>query len=199
MVGSGIGVIAVGLALCLFGVRSPHLAVVAAGLALGWLVTEPFRPSLLTASGVALATGLIAWVVAGLVFRAALFFVGALAGGVIGAKLFGLFQGDNVVLEILFVAAVGIVVGLAAQHLRRPVAAAACALGGAGLVLSGVARLLPVTADVFRHPAGAWQAVVAGVAWVALAVLGWVYQRRAATAAASPAPSRRVFGRPRPR
>jgi hypothetical protein len=196
--GSGIGVIVVGLALCLFGVRSPHLAVVAAGLALGWLVTEPFRPSLLTAFVVALATGLIAWVVAGLVFRAALFFVGALAGAVIGAKLFGLFQGDNVALEILFVAAVGIVVGLAAQRFRRPVAAVACALGGAGLVLSGVARLLPVTAGVFRHPDGTWQAVVAGVAWVALAALGWIYQRRAATPATNSAPPRR-FGRPRPR
>jgi hypothetical protein len=176
---SGLGVIAVGLVLCLFGARRPHLAVVAAGLALGWLVTEPFGPSLLTAFVVALATGLVAWVVAGLVFRAALFFVGALAGGAIGAKLFGLFQGDSVILEILFVAAVGVVVGLAAQHLRRPVAGVACALGGAGLVLSGVARLVPATAAVFRHPDATWQAFVAGVVWVVLAALGWVYQRRA--------------------
>ena len=177
MVGSGIGVIAVGLALCFLGVRSTHLAVFAAGLALGWLVTEPFRPSLPTALVVAVATGLVAWVVAVAVFRAALFFVGALAGAVIGAKLFGLFEGDSVVLEILFVAAVGVVVGLAAQRFRRPVADAACALGGAGLVLSGVARVLPATADVLLHPEGAWQAVVAGVAWVVLAVAGWSYQR----------------------
>jgi hypothetical protein len=194
---SGIGVIAVGLVLCLFGVRSPHLAVITGGLALGWLVTEPFGPSLLTAFVVAGAAGLVAWIVAGLVFRAGLFFVGALAGSVIGAKLFGLFRGDSVILEILFVAAVAVLAGLAAQNLPRTVAGAACALGGAGLVLSGVAMLLPATASVLRHPAGAWQAVVAGVAWVALAVVGWVSQRRAA--APGPAPTRRVFGRPRPR
>ena len=89
---SGLGALVVGLVLCFVGVKWLPLAVLASGFALGWLITEPFNASLGVAFVIALAAAVAAWVLATFVFRAALFFVGLIAGGVIGAKLFGLLQ-----------------------------------------------------------------------------------------------------------
>lgn len=92
-----------------------------------------------------------------LVLRAALFFVGAIAAGVVGAKLFGLprpGQG-SIVLAVLFVVAMTFIAGLATRRLRRVVPAAACALGGAGLALGGLARALPGTLGLSRVPSSA--------------------------------------------
>ena len=115
------------------------------GFAPGWLLTEPSNASVLTAFAIAVAAALVAWVLTRLVFRTTLFFIGAIAGGVIGAKLFGLLeQGNgNVVVAALFVMAAAFIVGLATQRFRRPVLIVACALGGAGLALSGLARTVP--------------------------------------------------------
>jgi len=181
VIGGGIAVLLVGLLLCFFGVRSLNLAVLASGFALGWLLTEPFDASILTALVIAVAGALVAWVLAHLVFRAALFFVGAIAGGVIGAKLFGLLEhgNGNIVVAVLFVGAAAFIVGLATQRFRRTVLVAACALGGAGLALSGLARAFPDALGLLRYPQTTWQSVIAAAAWLALAVAGWVIQRRA--------------------
>ena len=179
---SGIVILLVGLVLCFLGVRSVHLAVLASGFALGWLVTEPFDASLGVSLVVALAAAAVAWVLATFVFRAALFFVGAIAGGVIGAKLFGLLQGGsgNIVLVVIFVLAVGFVSGLATQRFHTGVLAGICALGGAGLVLSGVALAFPDSLGFLRTPDTTGQAALAGVLWLALALAGWAVQRRTA-------------------
>jgi hypothetical protein len=66
---SGIGVLVVGLILCFVGVKSLPIAVLASGFALGWLITEPFNPSLGVAFVVALAAAVVAWLVATFVFR----------------------------------------------------------------------------------------------------------------------------------
>ena len=89
---SGLGALVVGLVLCFVGVKWLPVAVLASGFALGWLITEPFNASLGVAFVIALAAAVAAWVLATFVCRAALFFVGLIAGGVIGAKLFGLLQ-----------------------------------------------------------------------------------------------------------
>jgi hypothetical protein len=54
----------------------------------------------------------------------------------------------------------------------------ACALGGAGLVLSGLARAVPDALGFLRAPDAPWQSVVTTAAWVVLAVVGWATQRR---------------------
>ena len=176
---SGIGVLVVGLLLCFVGVKSLHLAVLASGFALGWLVTEPFNASIGVAFVVALAAAVACWVVATFVFRAALFFVGLIAGAVVGAKLFGLLGGNDhsVVLAVIFVVAVAFISGIATQRFHTSVLTVICALGGAGLALSGVARLFPDALGFLRTPLTAGQTTLAAVAWIALSIAGWLTQR----------------------
>lgn len=178
---TGLAGLAVGLLLCFAGARSVNLAVLASGFALGWLITEPFDASFLTALIVAVASAAGAWVLAHLVFRVAMFFIGGLAGAVIGAKVFGLLQpGDrSVVLVVLFVAATAFIGGLVTQRFRRVALVIVCALGGAALVLSGLARAFPQTLSFFRDPVQPWQSVLTAVVWIALAGIGWVTQRKA--------------------
>ncbi|BBH70724.1 hypothetical protein ACTI_74090 [Actinoplanes sp. OR16] len=177
---SGFGVLLIGVLLCFAGVRSLNLAVFGSGLAVGWLITEPFGASLPTALLVAVAAGLIALLLARFVFRVGLFFVGGLAGTVIGAKVFGLLQpdGGSVILLVLFVAACGFIGGLVTQRYRLAALAVVCALGGAALVLSGLARAFPDPLGFLRDPAGEVEAALTTVVWLAVAGTGWAVQRR---------------------
>jgi hypothetical protein len=113
-------------------------------------------------------------------FGLARFIVGALAGAVVGAKLFAsLQQGQgSVVLAVLFVAAAGFIAGTATRRFRGPILPAACALGGAGLVLSRLARAFPQVLGFLRTPQTPGTAALATLAWIVLAVLDWVVQRR---------------------
>jgi hypothetical protein len=177
---TGVVVAAVGLLLCFGGLWSVQLAVLASGFALGWLLAESLGGSLGVAAVVAASGAVLAWVLATLVFRMSLFFVGAVAGAVIGAKLFGLLEGGdgNVVLAVVFVVAVAVLTGLATQRFHESVLVWACAFGGAGLALSGVARIAPDTLGFLRSPTTTWEAVVDAVAWLALGIAGWSVQRR---------------------
>jgi hypothetical protein len=178
---TGVGVAVVGLLLCFVGLRSIHLALLACGFALGWLVAEGLGASVGVAFIVAACAAVVGWVLARVVFRAALFVIGGFAGAVIGAKLFGLLEGDdgNVLLAILFVVAVAVLTGLAAQRYRETAAIGACAFGGAGLALSGVGRIWPDTLGFLRTPDTTVEAVLSTAAWLALGLLGWAVQRRA--------------------
>jgi hypothetical protein len=177
---TGVGVLAVGLLLCFAGLASVHLAVLASGFALGWLVAEALGGSLSVIAIVAVCAAAVAWVLATLVFRAALLVVGGVAGGVIGAKLYGLLEGDddNVVLAVLFVLAVAVLTGLATQRYHETALAWACAFGGAGLALSDLARIWPGTLGFLRTPDTTAQAVIDAAAWVLLGAAGWSVQRR---------------------
>jgi hypothetical protein len=177
---TGVGLVVVGLLLCFVGLRSIHLAVLASGFALGWLVAEGLGGSLGVAAIVALCAAVVSWVLATVVFRAALFVVGGVAGGVIGAKLFGLLEGDNgnVVLALVFVVAIAVLTGLAAQRFRQTAAIGACAFGGAGLALSGVARIWPDTLGFLRTPDTTAEAVISAAVWLVLGAFGWSVQRR---------------------
>ena len=179
---SGLGALVVGLVLCFVGVKWLPVAVLASGFALGWLITEPFNASLGVEFVVALAVAVAAWVLATFVFRAALFFVGLITGGVIGAKLFGLLQGNdhNILLGMIFVVAVAFISGIATQRFHKTVLTAMCALGGAGLALSGMARVFPDTLGFLRTPTSTAQTILATVAWLVVAILGWLVQRRLA-------------------
>jgi hypothetical protein len=177
---TGVGLAVVGLLLCFVGLRSIHLAVLASGFALGWLLAEGLGGSLAVAAIVAVCVAVVGWVLATVVFRAALFVVGGIAGGVIGAKLFGLLDGDdgNVLLAVIFVVAVAVLTGLAAQRFHETAAIWACAFGGAGLTLSGVARIWPDTLDFLRTPDTTAEAVVSAAVWLVLGALRWSVQRR---------------------
>src|SRR4051794_7540659 len=177
---AGVGVLAVGLVLCFAGVASLHLAVLASGFALGWLVAESLGGSVAVTVIVAGCAAVVAWVLSTLVFRAALLVVGGVAGGVIGAKLYGLLEGGdgNVVLAILFALAVAVLTGLAAQRFHETALIWACAFGGAGLALSGLARIWPDTLGFLRTPDTTAEAVIDAAAWIALGTLGWSVERR---------------------
>ena len=177
---TGVGVAVVGLLLCFAGRLSIHLAVLASGFALGWLLAEALGGSPGVAAVVAACAAVVGWVLVVFVFRAALFFIGVIAGGVIGAKLFGLLEGDdgNVVLAIIFVLAVAVLTGLAVQRFREAAVIWACAFGGAGLALSGVARIWPDTLSFLREPHSAAQAVISAAAWLVLGAVGWSVQQR---------------------
>jgi hypothetical protein len=176
---SGLGVVAVGLVLCFAGLWSLHLAVLASGFALGWLLAEALGGSLAVTAIVALCAAVVAWVLATLVFRTALFVVGAVTGGVIGAKLFGMLQDDgSALIAVVFVVSVAFVTGVATQRFKDGVLAWACALAGAGLVMSGLARIWPDALEFLRTPDTAAETVIATAAWIVLAVVGWSVQRR---------------------
>jgi hypothetical protein len=177
---TGVGVAVVGLLLCFAGRLSIHLALLASGFALGWLLAESLGASPGVAAIVALCAAVVTWVLATVVFRAALFVVGAVAGAVIGARLFELLQGDdgNVLLAVLFAGAVAVLTGLATQRFSEAAVIWACAFGGAGLALSGVARIWPDTLGFLREPGTPTEAVVGAAAWLVLGGLGWSVQRR---------------------
>jgi hypothetical protein len=185
---SGLGIAAVGLVLCFFGARSIHIAVVASGFALGWLLADAFDATPLASLVFGLVAAVAAWALARLIFGLALFIVGALAGAVVGAKLFAFLQQGqgSVVLAVLFVAATGFVAGVATRRYRGTVLAAACSLGGAGLLLSGLARAFPQTLGFLRRPETPAMAALGTLVWIVLAVLGWALQRRSARSADRP-------------
>jgi hypothetical protein len=179
-VSSGVVGLAVGLVLCFLGVGSLHLAVLGSGFALGWLIAGLFNANTTTTVLVGLGCAVIAWVLVSLVFRFGAFFVGAVAGGVIGARVFQLLvTGTNkALLTTVFVVAFAGVSGLLAARYRGRFLVWATALGGAGLALAGLGRIAPNALDFLRHPDTALEGVLSFGAWLALALLGRQTQLR---------------------
>jgi hypothetical protein len=177
---TGVVGLAVGLVLCFFGVGSLHLAVLGSGFALGWLIAGLFSANTTTTVLVGLGCAVVAWVLVSLVFRFGAFFVGAVAGGVIGARVFQLLvTGTNkALLTTVFVLAFAGVSGLLAARYRGRFLMWATALGGAGLALAGLGRIAPDALDFLRHPDTALEGVLSFGAWLVLALLGRQTQLR---------------------
>jgi hypothetical protein len=177
---TGVVGLVVGLVLCFLGVGSLHLAVLGSGFALGWLIAELFDASTTTTVLVGLGVAVVAWVVVSLIFRFAAFFVGAVAGGVIGARLFELFvTGNNkVLLTVVFVLAIAGICGLLTARYRGRFLMWVTALGGAGLAMTGLSRVAPDTLDWLKHPDTALTGVVSFGIWIALALFGRSTQLR---------------------
>ncbi len=177
---SGWVVLAVGVVLCFFGVGSVHLALLASGFGVGWLLANLFNAS----AGVALLIGLggavIAWVVVTLVFKVARFVVGVIAGSIIGAKLYAILSpgSNSVVLAVLVVVATAIVCGFLADRYRGRVLVWATAIGGAGLILSSLGTIWPSGLGFLRHPTEGGQQWASTGFWVLLTLAGWLTQRR---------------------
>ncbi len=81
-------------------------------------------------------------------------------------------------------AAVAFATGLATRRYRDVVLAVVCALGGAGLTLSGLALTFPGPLGFLRVPPTPGSAAVAAAVWIALAATGWGVQRRTGRALA---------------
>ena len=177
---TGVVGIVVGLALCFFGVGSLHLAVLGSGFALGWLISGVFDASTTTTVLVGIGCAIAAWILVSLVFRFGAFFVGAVAGGVIGARIFSLFvTGSNkVLLTVVWVVVFAGVSGFLAMRYRARFLMWVTALGGAGLALAGLGRIAPGTLEFLRHPDTPLEGVLSFGVWLALGLLGRSTQLR---------------------
>jgi hypothetical protein len=177
---SGWVVLAVGVVLCFLGVGSVHLAILASAFGLGWLLADLFGATASTALIVAACSAIIAWALITLVFKIARFFIGLIAGALIGARLYAIFSaGDrSVVLAVVVVVATAIVFGFLADRYKGRVILWATAIGGAGLIISALGYVWPDSLGFLHHPTAGLQQVTSTVLWVVLSGAGWFTQRR---------------------
>jgi hypothetical protein len=177
---SGWIVLVVGVVLCFLGVGSVHLAILASAFGLGWLLGDVFGATGVTALLIAAGSALIAWALATLVFKAARFVVGLIAGGLVGARLYAIFSAgaSSVVLAVVVVVATALAFGFLADRYKGRVILWATAIGGAGLILSSLGRLWPDTLGFLHDPQAGLQQVTSTLLWAALAVAGWFTQRQ---------------------
>ncbi len=173
---SGLVVVGVGIVLCFFGIGSVHVAILASGFGLGWLLADLFAASTWTALLIAAGSALITEILVALVFKVARFVVGLVAGSLIGAKLYAVTAAGErtVLLAVVVVVATALVFGFLADKYRERVLLWATALGGAGLILSGLGLVWPDPLGFLRHPQPGSEQALSTVLWVALAAAGWL-------------------------
>jgi hypothetical protein len=173
---TGLVVFAVGLILCFFGVRSLRLSGFLVGFALAALLADVLGADPLISLIIGVAGGIAGFVLLILVFRFSLWLI----GGVIGVRAYQhFFLGEgNALVLVLFLFAVGLICGFLADHFREPVLAVLTAAGGASITLTGLGHLWPTVLGFLRQPVTPGQSVFAAAAWILLAVIGWIVQRR---------------------
>jgi len=177
---SGWVVLVVGVVLCFLGIGSVHVAILASAFGLGWLLGDLFGATAVTALIIAAGTALIAWALVTLVFKAARFVVGLIAGALIGARLYAIFSGGDrsAVLAAVVVVATALVFGFLADRYKGRVILWATAIGGAGLILGSLGRIWPDSLGFLHNPEAGLQQVTSTLLWVVLAAAGWLTQRR---------------------
>jgi hypothetical protein len=171
---TGVVGLVVGLVLCFFGVGSLHLAVLGSGFGLGWVIADLFNASTTVTVLVGLGCAIAAWILVSLIFKFGAFFVGAVAGGVIGARIFQVIvTGENkVLLTVVWVLVFAGLSGLLTARYSGRFLMWATALGGAGLATTGLSRIAPSTLDWLKHPDTALEGVLSVGIWLVLALLG---------------------------
>ncbi|MFE3291251.1 DUF4203 domain-containing protein [Rhodococcus sp. NPDC059234] len=176
---SGVAVVLVGALLCFWGIRSLHLAVLASGFGLGWLITDLFNASVWTSFLFALIGAIVAWVVTTLVFKFSAYFIGGLTGAMAGAKLADVLQpGDkNWALGAIVVVAIAVAGAFLADKYRARALLWLTSIGGASMILSGLGRTTSAL-TFLRDPNPGWQQIASTLIWIALAAAGWIVQRR---------------------
>jgi hypothetical protein len=177
---TGLILLAVGLILCFFGVRSLRLSGFLVGFALAALLADVLGADPLITLVIGVAGGIAGFVLLILVFRFSLWLIGGLVGGVIGVRAYQhFFLGEgNALVLVLFLFAVGLICGFLADHFREPVLAVLTAAGGASVTLTGLGHLWPTVLGFLGQPVTPGQSVIAAAAWILLAVIGWIIQRR---------------------
>lgn len=176
----GVVVTLVGALLCFYGIRSVHLAVLGSGFAIGFLVGDASGQSVGATLLWGLCGAVIAWVLVSVVFRLATFFVGLATGAVVGAKLWSALGNDqtSVLLGVVVVLALAVLGAELAVRFRRRALLWETALGGAAVILSGLAIMWPSVLAALAHPDDGWQQWLMLAAWLALSACGWYAQRR---------------------
>lgn len=176
---SGIAVLLVGALLCFWGIRSMHLAVLAAGFGLGWLIADLFHVSLTTLLLFGLIGAVAAWVVTTVVFKFSAYFIGGLTGAMAGAKIADVLQpGDsNWALSGIVIVALAVAAAFLADRFRARALLWLTSIGGASMMLTGLGSMIDAL-DFLRHPDAGWQQITSTLVWIALSVAGWIVQRR---------------------
>lgn len=175
---SGIVVLLIGALLCFYGIRSLHLAVLAVGFGLGWLIADLFQPALSVLFLFGLVGAVLAWVITTLVFKLSAYAIGGLAGAMAGARIADVLQpGDNNwALSAIVVLAIGVAAAFLADKYRARALLWLTSIGGASMMLNGIGRMAEPL-EFLRDPDAGWQQVTSTLAWIALAVAGWIVQR----------------------
>ncbi len=175
---NGIVIAIVGAVLCFAGIRSLNLAVFTSGAGLTWLLMDAFGGSGWTILLIALAGGVGAMFLARFVFRSAIFVVGLVVGAAIGGRLYTMLEpeGGSAVVSIAFVLATAFFAGWLAQNWRLKVLIVLTALGGAGLILSGVGRMSS-SLNWLSEPNTAGGRLLVLALWLVVAAFGWAAQR----------------------
>ncbi|ABG93233.1 MULTISPECIES: hypothetical protein [Rhodococcus] len=176
---SGIAILLVGAVLCFAGVGSQHVAVIAAGFGLGWLLADLLSLSLGTTFLVAAIGAVVVWVATTLIFKFAAFFIGIIAGAVIGAKLSRVLQPDDAgwLLSGVVIVALAVACGFLADRYRARALLWLTAVGGASMVLTGLGLAIPPL-GFLEDPNEGSQQFFATLIWIVVAAAGWLTQRR---------------------
>ena len=176
---SGWAILLVGVVLCFFGVGSLHVAILASGFGLGWVLADLFHASDGTALLIAVGAAVIAWVLVTLVFKVAAFFVGVITGSLIGARLAAVLTAGepNIAVTVVLVVAIAVAFGFLADRYRGRVLLWTTAIGGAGLVLGALGLIAPSTLGLLRDPTAGVEQIASTALWIALAAGGWITQR----------------------
>ncbi|MFC7450898.1 DUF4203 domain-containing protein [Rhodococcus daqingensis] len=176
---SGLAVLLVGVVLCFWGIGSLHVAVLAAGFGLGWLVADLFNASLTTLFLFALIGAVTSWVVTTLIFKFSAYFIGGLTGAMAGAKIADVLQpGDNNwALSAIVILAVAVAAAFLADKYRARALLWLTSIGGASMILTGLGRTTDALAFLHEPQAG-WEQITSTVLWIVLAAAGWIVQRR---------------------
>ncbi|TJZ78004.1 DUF4203 domain-containing protein [Rhodococcus oryzae] len=176
---SGIAVLLVGVVLCFWGIGSLHVAVLAAGFGLGWLIADLFNASLTTLILFALIGAVASWVVTTLIFKFSAYFIGGLTGAMAGAKIADVLQpGDNNwALSGIVILAVAVASAFLADKYRARALLWLTSIGGASMILAGLGRTSDTLAFLHEPEAG-WEQITSTLLWIALSAAGWIVQRR---------------------
>ncbi len=175
---TGLVAVLVGAVLCFAGVASMHLAVLLSGFGVCWMLADLLGASTGAALLIGLIGAVVGWILVSLVFKAAMFFVGAVVGGVIGAKLYSALETTrNVAIALIFTIGFAFLCGWLANRWRVRMLLLLTAIGGAGIVLNGLGRAVH-SLDWLRRPTSTAEQVLDVALWAGLALLGWATQRQ---------------------
>ncbi|GAA1880985.1 hypothetical protein GCM10009836_72830 [Pseudonocardia ailaonensis] len=182
LAGWGALVAVLGLLLCFVGGRALRAAAFCAGLGVGSSLAGLLGAGLPVRLLTGALSGLCALLLTALVVGTALFVVGALAGGAVALAVLRTVRPEawGWGVTVAVVALVALVCAIGVLRFRRPLVQVLTALGGASLVLLGVTLLGPAGIAFLNDPGTAAESIAATAALLALAVGGWLVQRRRA-------------------
>ena len=177
---AGLVSLVIGLILCFAGVWSLRLTGLLVGFTLAAALADVLGASALVTLIVGIAGAIGGLLVVTLVFRAALWILGGLAGGTIAVRVYQHVPHDqaSALVVVLCVVAAGVIGGFLVDRYQRPLLAVVTAIGGAGVVLGALGEIWPTGLAFLREPTSTTQSVLSGGAWILLALAGWVVQRR---------------------